>query len=147
MIKLYKKENFIELLDYITSNRNTDFYITQDNKRKYINNSDDLKKLIKNSSTIYLSIEEGKILGIILVWVSLGNNLKRRYIKINALNEDVVRGLLTVLLWNYDNEYYVKIKKDSKNIKVFKEKGFIFRGNRGSEILLVKKIKSGEIKK
>jgi len=146
MIKEYKKQDFIGLLDFITSNRNSDFYITEENRRKYVNTSYDLTKLIKSSNIIYLNKENGKILGVLLVWVSLGNNLKRKYIKVNAINKEVVKGLLTVLLWNKKSSYYVKIKKDSDYIKAFKEKGFIFKGNRGSEILLIKKMKSGEVK-
>lgn len=135
-LKSLKKESN-NLIEIISSCKNEDFYLTENNQRLYVNNLNVLKNLLKNShSVFYEDRSENK--GIVLVWKSYGGEKSRNYVKIIASNPETARGLLTVLLWNYDKDLYVKLKKDSSFISVFKEKGFKFAGGRGSELLLAK---------
>jgi hypothetical protein len=100
-----------------------------------VNNDIILKKLLKLSSEVRIIEEHGDILGLILLWKSIGN-FPRYYVKISAIDERIADKLLTVLLWNTNRELWIKIKKTSKFIKVFRNKGFEFQGDRGNEILL-----------
>jgi hypothetical protein len=138
MIDRFKKQNFIGLLDFLKTHRNSDFYITDQNVRIFANDEKSLKKILHNSNSTFINEEKGNILGVVLVWCSLGNNIKRYFVKLNATNIEVVRNLLTVLLWNYQMELYIKIRKDSPFVNILKEKGFFFVGDRGREILLRK---------
>jgi hypothetical protein len=136
MIDQYKKRNFIGLLDFLKTNRSSDFYITEQNIRYFANDEKSLNKILNNSKFVYVQEEKGDIIGIVLVWCSIGNNIKRYFVKLNAINGEIARNLLTVLSWNCFNELYIKVRKDSPFVNVLKEKGFNFRGDRGREILL-----------
>ena len=136
MVDRLINKNFFSLLLFLKEHRNNDFYYTENNNRQFIDNEKDLKNLIKISKTIFVLEEKGEILGIILLWIADGNNIKRYFVKMNALNNKVANDLLSVLLWNCDKELYVKLKKDSSLIDIYKRKGFKFKGNRGNELLL-----------
>ena len=83
--------------------------------------------------------EKGDYTGIIGVWRSIGGGKKRYYIKLAAKDFNVAKNLLTVLLWNFEQDLYVKLRKDSKFVSAFKNKGFRFKGGRGCQILLYRK--------
>ncbi len=131
------KEESHNLVEILTSCKNEDFYLTENNQRLYVNNLDSLKSLLKNSHSIYYE-DRSQNKGIILVWKSFGGEKSRQYVKLIASNTETARGLITILLWNYDRDLFVKLKKDSSFISVFREKGFKFAGGRGSEVLLIK---------
>lgn len=132
-LKNLKKESGL-LLEVIKNCNIEDFYLTENNQRLYINNPTALKILLKNSHHIYY--EEAK--GLVLVWKSFGGDKTRHYVKLIADDHSTAKNLLTILLWNYEKDLYVKLKKDSKLISAFKEKGFKFVGGRGLEILMLK---------
>lgn len=134
-----KKNELLWLLDFIGEHNNYDFYYTQDNNRIYITDLRSLKKLLRNSLYVYVKKEKGDILGVILAWKSIGGGVTRFYVKILANSSKTAKDLLTVLLWNSDRDLFVKIRKDSKFLNVFKEKGFRFCGARGIQILLNRK--------
>lgn len=129
--------HYNELL-YIISNCNTeDFYLTENNERVFINNKVNLKKLIKQSYQIYfLNDYDMERFGVILVWKSVGGETIRNYVKVVSNSYEATRDLITALLWNYNNEIYTKIKKDSSILKAFYSKGFRFEGGRGTQVLL-----------
>lgn len=125
----------IHILDYLQTKKDDNFYITEDNKRFVVDSLDLFKKLLIKSTKVFVMIERD-VKGIILVWKSIGNGITRYHIKITADNEQVARDLLTALLWSEFKQLYIKLKKTSPLITVFKEKGFVFMGDRGKEILL-----------
>ena len=135
MVENFKKKYFQHLLDYLKNNYTNDFYLTESNKRIPVRDEKLLKKLFNQSTGIKFLEENGDVIGIILLWKSLGNNLPRYYIKLTANSVHAAKQLLTVLLWNENRNLFIKIRKDSPFIRVFKEKGFIFSGDRGKEIL------------
>ena len=136
MVEEYRPKYLFNLLQFVREFKNEDFYITDNNERKIICDEKTLKKFIKETRSIYIIEELGDIQGIIGIWKSLGN-VERFYIKLNATDEKIAEALLTVLLWNNRKYLHVKIKKDSNLLKVFKNKGFEFRGDRGREVLLI----------
>ena len=134
-----KKREYFWLLEFLMNYSDYDFYYTKNNTRIYITDTKTLQYLIKCSSTVYMKKEHGDYIGCILVWKSKGGGLTRNYVKIASKDAKVAKELLTVLLWNYSKELYIKIRKDSKFLRVFKEKGFKFAGARGVQILLHRK--------
>lgn len=138
MIDRFKEGQFVGLLDFLKNNKNSDFYITENNIRCFVNDEKSLRKFLKSSKVVYVKEEAGDIKGIILIWTSLGNDIKRYFVKLNAVSDKIARNLITVLLWNYYDDLYIKIHKDSSYVKILKEKGFNFKGDRGKEILLQK---------
>lgn len=136
MIEQYnKKKHWLSVYDFIRTHKDSDFYITENNMRCVIDNEISLKKLIRSAKQIYLLAEKGDIQGILVLWVSLGN-VPRTYIKLSTLNEDTADKLISVMLWNSEVEVFAKIKKYSKLLKVFRNKGFQWIGDRGQEVLL-----------
>lgn len=143
MIEKLNLNNRVEYdlaLDFLSNNDDYDFYFTKDNARIYITDKDSLKKFVRECSCGYVYKDRGDYKGIILVWKSDGGGKARHYVKLNAENEKVAIGLITVLLWNFSKELFVKIRKESKFMNAFKHKGFRFMGARGVQILLNKKI-------
>jgi len=141
MIELVRKKTiseYFDLIDIVRNCDNQDFYITENNQRIFVKNTSDLKKLLKNSYNVFYENEFDRK-GIILVWKSFGGEKARKFIKLVADSKQEVRDLLTILLWRYNKELYVKLRKESPYISVFREKGFNFIGNRGSEVLLFRK--------
>lgn len=139
MIQLYKNTvaEFNELSDIVTEYNSPDFYITENNQRVSVNNSRSLKKLIKQSHIIYyVNDYEMGYKGLLVIYKSISNDVTRNYIKILTSDYETVRDLLTVLSWNYGEELYVKLQKNSPYLKAFYTKGFRFSGGRGEQILL-----------
>lgn len=136
MVEEYRPKHFFSLLEFVRTFKSEDFYITDNNERKIVCDENTLKKFIKETRSLLIIEELGDIKGIIGIWKSFGN-VERFYIKLNSINEKVADSLLTVLLWNNRKYLHVKIKKDSNFLKVFKNKGFEFRGDRGREVLLI----------
>jgi hypothetical protein len=136
MIEKYRKKHFLDLLEFLKKNFDSDFYYTSNNSRVFIKESKQLKEFLKNTDIIYLECEKGDIIGVIAVWKSLGNNVKRYYVKISSRSNITSKNLLTILLWNFYKELYIKIKKNSKYYSILRDKKFDFVGDRGSELLL-----------
>lgn len=132
-----KKKEMRDLVEVLENCNTEDFYVTENNQRVFVKDSNSLNKLLKNSHHVYFENED-KRKGIILVWKSFGGDKARQFIKIVADTPEQARGLLKMLLWNYNKELFVKLKKGSPFINIFLEKKFKFLGGRGSELLLMK---------
>jgi len=139
---IYNKKSELKLsmiLDLIKHNPDSDFYFTHDNQRIYIKSIAEVKQFIKNSHKIFLSEDERTDYnGLIAIVKSIGGDTIRYYVKMVAPSDKIADRLLTVLLWNVKNELYVKINKRSRFLKTFYNKGFIFVGGRGIQVLLKK---------
>ena len=136
MVRLLKSKDSIGLNEFLKNYKDKDFYFTEKNNRFYINNIKVFKR-IKPINPRILE-EKGEILGIIFLWKSIGNNITRYYIKLNAINKELAKKLLDVCLWNEKRELFIKINKKSPLLQIFKEKNFRFLGDRGREILFFK---------
>lgn len=113
-----------------------DFYLTENNQRTAITDSYILKSFFKQCSDIYITDTDSK--GFICVWKSKSETGERKYVRIVADNKETAKNLLTLILWHYPNELFVKLNKDSKFLNVYRNKGFKFSGDRGSQLLLKK---------
>jgi ribosomal protein L28 len=137
MVEDYKKKDFISVLDFVKHNESYDFYFTGNNTRQLVRDEDSLRNLLKISTDVRIIKDKGDVKGIILIWKSSGNNITRYYVKFNATDEKIANNLITVLIWNTKKDLFIKLKKNSKFLKVLKQKGFDFIGDRGSEILMI----------
>ncbi len=133
-----KKEQVIlnGLLDEITDDYK-DFFITRDNLRLFLKDNKELlfENLKKGDKMVYG--EEG-----ILIVDGFSDKANRHYIKILAENNQYATKLIKRLLWDLKNiELYAKIKLANPIRQMLESNGFIFKGSRGKEILLVRPIK------
>ena len=134
--QISKKEKVIlegVLQEFIDEFR--DFYITKQNLRLFIkDNSHLLFEALKGGDKLVFSAEEG--IAFVTGW---SDKMERKYLKILAKDLDSTNKLLKVLLWNIKTDLYIKIKKNNPIITILQKNNFVFRGNRGKEILLVRK--------
>jgi len=138
MIERLTRRDSVGILYYFRDNRDSDFYLTENNERKFFRSPRDIKKLFKFDSLFGIK-ERGDVQGLAVIWKSLGNNVVRYYLKITAKNDSFGQKLLKVVLWNFGHhELYIKISKQNKLLQTLKTHGFRFAGDRGKEILLKK---------
>lgn len=112
-----------------------DFYSTKENIRISLrDNPDELFNYIKKGSKIVYEPDNES--GIALVLKEKGF---RTYIKILTKDENLASDLLKMINWNTKTDLYAKIKKNNPLLKVFQRNQYQFVGNRGQEILLMRK--------
>jgi len=118
-----------ELSDYYS-----DFYITRNNIRLYIK---------ENLELLFKLLGEGdKILfddGGLIVITGYSDKSPRKYVKLLAKDESIADKLLKNLDWNLSEDVFIKIKKNNPLKQVLLKNKYKFIGDRGKEILLMKK--------
>ena len=130
----FNKKTIPNLLEFVS--RKNNLYYTKDNKRNSVKTIQDLKILNKESSFAIQKDISGEIKGLLFVWESNSSTVKRNYIKVEYEAISDVDDLLMVLNWNFKEEVYIKLVKNSPLINSFRKKGFKFCHARGEEILL-----------
>lgn len=111
-----------------------DAYITQNNLRLFIKeNPLVLFNCISKGDKIAFS-EKG-------IGVALGYSDKspRKYLKLLTLEDKEIPALIKRVSWDVSCDLYMKIKKNNPIRAIVEKHGFRFAGNRGKEILLIKK--------
>lgn len=137
-VKPNKREHLEDILDFCIKNNN--IYFTRNNKRIFIKNRADLYYLLKQSDLSFYYVEDGNVMGLIVLWKALGDNKKRYYIKINADNVESATSLISVLLWNIKREeVFIKLEKRSFLVPLLTARGFNFFHDRGREIIFRRK--------
>ena len=136
-LNVHDKKKHIAILDFIKTNSDADFYLTENNDRIYIQDLISLKKLFKSSRDVYVFEDAGEYKAFCLLWKSVGGEKTRYYIKLLATDIKDASDLLRGFLWHiYNTEIFVKINKYHKFLDVFKKYGFKFIGGRGKQVLL-----------
>lgn len=111
-----------------------DFYITRDNLRLFIkDNLDVFFSCLKQGDKIAF-YENG-----IAFITGFSDKAKRKYIKVLAKDKDSASNLLKIVNWNIKIPLFVKIKKYNPIKKAFLDNNYVFKGGRGSEVLLQKR--------
>ncbi len=128
-----------ELFEFVNSREDYDFYYFSDNSKNYVTDIPSLKKFLRLSVCNYAYSDKGYYKGLILVVKDIVAGQKKFYIKMNAINYKVALDLLTMVLWNFNTDLYVKVKRNSRYIDVLKYKGFRFLDEKGNQILLERK--------
>ncbi len=142
--KLNKKEKIlITTLVNEIADIYSDFYITKNNLRLYVKeNIHLLYDCLQKGDEISYSPEDG--IAFITGW---SDNAPRKYIKVLAKNEASAERLLKVVSWNVRCDVFAKVKKNNPLRKSFQSNRYIFLGDRGKEILLMKKLETHSQKK
>jgi len=131
----FNKKEYVNLLEFVQTHTDNDFYITKNNQRLIIKDYYSLNLFLKESFNIYI-YKEKEIQGVIALWKAKVKEIVRSYVKLNAIDKKVADKLLDILVSNYNNDLYVKIRKDSEFLEIFKKRRFKFFGDRGSQLLL-----------
>ena len=138
MIKRLNQKNTLDVQLFLNDviDRFSEFYITANNERYFLKNNRSLINKILKRQEVYGLFENG-LRGLLLVFRE--KNF-RTYIKFLSYSNNYNRDLLKFFLWNYiSQEVYCKIKKENSFSRILQNKGFMATGDRGSEMLLVKK--------
>jgi hypothetical protein len=130
------KNHIASVLDFLKHQYTKDFFYTKDNQRIFIETEKQLKEMLKECKEVWFLEENDETIGIIVIWISRGGEVQREYIKMCAKNYDAADALVSVLLWNYNKETFIKIDKNSVFLKLFNRKGFKFLSGRGQQTLL-----------
>jgi len=136
IIQFSKNKHFSELIGFLAENNTNDFYVTKENERLVIKDVDSLNALLQSCVDIWIEDNSGSIDGIVAVWEARGGDKVRNYVKLLAIDLTVASNLLKALVYNTNKELFIKIRKDSALLPIFKNYNFKFKNGRGKEILL-----------
>lgn len=114
----------------------SDFYVTKDNIRIPIRDNSDILFSYLNRGDV-IAYEENNENGLALV-TGWSDRSPRKYVKLLTKDEHLASSLLKIINWNANIDLYAKLKKNNPLIKVFNRAGYSFKGDRGSEILLMR---------
>jgi len=131
------EKRLIETVLYDVVDLYGDFYVTKDNVRIYLRDNIDIlfKYLKKGDRIVY---EQNNENGLIIV-TGWSDKSARKYVKVLSKDEQLVGDLLKIMNWNVQCDLYVKIKKNNPLLKIFQRNQYQFVGNRGQEVLLMRK--------
>jgi len=138
MIERLKVENNIDVYDFLSriNDRYEDFYITKEKERHFLKNNWSLIDRILEKQEVY-GLNKGGLKGLLIIVRDKGF---RPYIKILAENSRYTIDILKFLKWNFsEKDLYFKLKKENPLIEQIKKTGFIMIGDRGRELLFLKK--------
>lgn len=112
----------------------SDFYLTKNNLRLFIKENIEvvLESLNKGDKVAYS--EEG-----VAIVTGFSDNAPRKYLKLLVKKPSNVQKLLKVICWNLNCDLWVKIKKNNPIRTSLEKNEFKFKGDRGKEILFVRK--------
>lgn len=125
MIEPYKSKYLTSVLDLL---HNKEFSVTDEKT---------LNKFLKKYKNLFIMIEKGDCLGLIGTY-TFPNEIGE-YIKIVGISDSSYDKLLTVLLWHCKKDLYIRFKKGSNFINIFKNKNFEFIGYKDNELLFYRK--------
>ena len=132
-----KEKRLIENVLYNTVDLHGDFYVTKDNVRIFLRDNPDIFYSYLNKGDVVVfeeNNEEG--IGLVTGW---SDRSPRKYVKILTKDEVLAGNLLKMINWQTRIDLYAKIKKNNPLLKVFQRNQYQFIGNRGAEVLLMRK--------
>ena len=113
----------------------SDFYITKNNLRLFIKENTDLFfECLRKGDKVAWDTERG-----IIFVTGYHDKSPRKYVKILAKDEKSAEDLIKVLFWHTKENLYAKLKKNNPIRRVLQKNQFKFAGDRGREILLMKR--------
>ena len=128
-----EKKHIVSLLCELTDFYG-DFYITRNNLRLFIKeNRNVLFECLKKGDKIVFN-ETG-----MAVICGFSDKANRKYAKFLTKKPEDIGRFLKVIGWNLDCDLYVKVKKNNPQRTVLEDNYFKFAGDRGKEILLVRR--------
>jgi len=114
----------------------SDFYCTKDNVRIPLrDNPDVLFSYLNKGDVVAYEKDNETGLGFVTGW---SDGSARKYVKILTKDEHLASNLLKIINWNATIDLFAKLKKSNPLVNVFQRSGYSFKGDRGSEILLMR---------
>jgi len=112
-----------------------DFYSTKENIRISLrDNPDELFDYLKKGSKMVYDPNKENGIALIIVEKKF-----RTYLKILTKDLTLANNFLKIINWYIKEDVYVKLHKNNSLIKIFQRNGYQFLGNRGMEILFMRK--------
>lgn len=137
MISRLKIQNKIDMYEFCLRCRDKyeDWYITKNKSRLMINNLSLIETLLQRQEVYGLF--QGNLKAVMIIVRDKGF---RPYIKLLAENSRYTIDMLKFLKWNFsEKDLYFKLKKENPLIEQIKKTGFVMIGDRGRELLFLKK--------
>ena len=131
-----KERKFIGYILDNTCDLYSDFYVTSNNIRIPIRDNPDVLFDYLNKGDV-IAYEENNENGLAFV-TGWSDKAFRKYVKVLTKDEHLASNLLKIINFSANIDLYAKLKKNNPLIKVFQRNGFSFKGDRGSEILLMR---------
>lgn len=138
MIKRLNKKNLIDVYDFLLTiiDKEKDFYITINKERIFLKDSLKLIEKILKYHEVYGKFDSS-LKAIYIIYREKGF---RPYLKILAEKKLDYIDLIRFLKWQASEiELFCKLKKENSIIEYLHKAGFFKIGDRGKEILLIKK--------
>jgi len=131
-----KEKKFVKYILEENVDLYSDFYCTKDNVRIPLRDNPDVLFDYLNKGDV-IAYEEDNETGVGLV-TGWSDRSPRKYVKLLTKDEHLASNLLKIINFSANIDLYAKLKKNNPLIKVFQRNGFSFKGDRGSEILLMR---------
>lgn len=144
MIERLKVENWMDLYEFLgrVKDSNKDIYVISKNERYFLKNNLKLIQKVVKEQEIYI-LREKEIEGIYILYREKGFRL---FLKILSEKREVISKLLKHIVWNHNHiEMYIKTKKFNQNIDMFKRFGFIVKGLRDNDEIMLFRPKKEKI--
>ena len=137
-----KEQDLLQFLCHEIVDAYRDVYITKNNLRLFIKDNlnvlvDDIKKGDKLAYN-----DQG-----LAVVTGFADKANRKYLKILCKETADAVKYIKVLCWNIDCDLYIKVKRNNPLKDVLQKNGFVFKGGRGTEVLLVRYHKQFSVRK
>ena len=131
-----KEKSFVQNVLLEVCDLYSDFYVTSNNIRIPLRDNPEIffKYLGRGDIIAY---EEDNEKGVALV-TGWSDRSARKYVKVLTKDEHLASNLLKIINWSVNIDLFAKLKKNNPLIKVFQRNGYSFKGDRGSEILLMR---------
>lgn len=115
MIRPLKRTDLLNFI-YFCQKRDSDFYITRNNRRLYLTNLKIAKSVfndcMKHGEKCFIKENNNQIIGIMLI-TGFKDNFDRKYLKILANNKDDSRDLFRFLIWEKIKNLFIKTRKNN----------------------------------
>ena len=131
-----KEKKFVNYILEEVCDLYSDFYVTSNNIRIPIRDNPDVLFDYLNKGDV-IAYEENNENGLALV-TGWSDKATRKYVKLLTKDEHLASNLLKIINFSANIDLYAKLKKNNPLIKVFQRNGYSFKGDRGSEILLMR---------
>lgn len=129
MIRPLKKSDLKNFLCFCQK-RDSDFYITKDNKRLYLNNIKIAKKVfndcLKYSDKCFIKEYNNEMLAILLITGYI-DHFDRKYVKLLTSSKDDCRDLFRYLQWEQLSNLFIKSRKNNINFVKYDEKTKMYK--------------------
>lgn len=124
MIRPLKKTDLSNFI-YFCVKRDSDFYITRNNRRLYLTILKVAKSVfndcMKNGEKCFIKENNNQIVGIMLI-TGFKDNFERKYLKILANSKDDSRDLFRYLQWQKIKNLFIKTKKNNIHFVKYDER-------------------------